>query len=83
MGEDGYTWVNPPPAQANVQGAAQSMVREAPPGAGSTLVRQSGRSTRNAAATPAPTVNTVIDNDGNSISLSDNAEFQWGVGVKT
>ena len=83
MGEDGYTWINPSPVQAGNQGAAQpaslSMVREAPPGAGSTLVRQSGRSTRNATATQAPTVNTVIDNDGNFIPLSDNAEFQWGV----
>ena len=88
LGEDGYTWVNPPAAvntdAGQGAGAQQQMsaVRTPPPGAGSTLVRQSRQSTstRNQKDV-APAANTVFDNNGQLIQLNADAEeFQWGIG---
>ena len=88
LGEDGYTWINPKLAantdagQAQVQPQGQmTVVRDVPPGAGSTLVRQGRSSTKKGLA---PSANAVMDNDGKFIQLSPDAdEFQWGVGVNT
>ena len=83
MGEDGYTWINPPESYTEAgtaQQQQQSLVREVPQGAGSTIIRKSTVSRQDRA----PATNAVLDNNGKYVQLSPNAaEFndEWGVGV--
>ena len=86
MGADNQTWINPPDSFYDTPSTPvqqqQSMVREVPPGAGTTLVTRHGRAAKKEQA---PMANTILDVDGNPIQLSTlntgarELNQQWGV----
>ena len=64
------------------RGFGGSLIGEAPPGAGTTLLRSSRQSTATKLAKDAaPTANSALNNNGQLTQLMAGAdEFQWGVG---